>query len=153
MQKLDDGRIFDIGARQAISGQGDILARDLRKPALQTVIAKWRGLERLKYERLGDQLTMRVLPNDGTHRRGQEIAFEIDDIRLPYLTFFSLSGDGTLHFHYPLPEDPETLPSGRPVKVAFTVTNYFRPGSLRPIRTVRDTRGRPSAARARGASR
>lgn len=114
--------IFDIGARQAISGQGDILARDLRKPALQTVIAKWRGLERLKYERLGDQLTMRVLPNDGTHRRGQEIAFEIDDIRLPYLTFFSLSGDGTLHFHYPLPEDPETLPSGRPVKVAFTVT-------------------------------
>jgi len=39
------------------------------------------------------------------------------------------------------------------VKVAFTVTNYFRPGSLRPIRTVRDTRGRPSAARARGASR
>jgi len=39
------------------------------------------------------------------------------------------------------------------VRVALTVTNFFRPGSLRPIRAVRDTRGRPSAARGRGASR
>jgi Tfp pilus assembly protein PilO len=27
------------------------------------------------------------------------------------------------------------------VTISVTVTNYFRPGSLRPIRTVRDTRG------------
>jgi hypothetical protein len=80
------------------------------------------ALEKLKFERLGDRLTMRVLPNDGTHRQGQEMAFEIDDIRLPYLVFFSLSGDGTLNFHYPLPEDPETVPTGRPVRVGFKVT-------------------------------
>jgi hypothetical protein len=114
--------ILDIRARQAISGQGDVLARELGRPALQTVIDKWSGLERLKFERLGDRLTMRVLPNDGTHRQGQEMAFEIDDIRLPYLVFFSLSGDGTLNFHYPLPEDPETVPAGRPVRVTFKVT-------------------------------
>lgn len=35
------------------------------------------------------------------------------------------------------------------VQVAITVTNYFRPGSLRPIRTVRDPR---SAAKGRVAS-
>lgn len=117
--------VFDTGARQAISGQGDVLARDLRRPALQTVIDKWRGLERLKWERLGDRLTMRVLPNDGTHRRGERIAFEIDDIQLPYLVFFSLSGDGTLHYHYPWPEDPDRVPTGRPVKVEFDVTPPF----------------------------
>jgi hypothetical protein len=117
--------VFDTRARQAISGQGDVLARDLRRPALQTVIDKWRGLERLKWERLGDRLTMRVLPNDGTHRRGERIGFEIDDIQLPYLVFFSLSGDGTLHFHYPWPEDPERVPTGRPVKVEFDVTPPF----------------------------
>ena len=118
----DADLILDLRARQAISGQGDVLARDLVRPALQTLIDKWRGLEKLKFERLGDRLTMRVLPNDGTHRQGEEMAFEIDDIRLPYLVFFSLSGDGTLNFHYPLPDDPETLPQGRPVKVDFKVT-------------------------------
>ncbi|MGB7551315.1 MAG: hypothetical protein WBM15_07120, partial [Chromatiaceae bacterium] len=118
----DADLILDLRARQAISGQGDVLARDLVRPALQTLIDKWRGLEKLKFERLGDRLTMRVLPNDGTHRQGEEMAFEIDDIRLPYLVFFSLSGDGTLNFHYPLPDDPETLPPGRPVKVDFKVT-------------------------------
>ncbi len=118
----DADLILDLRARQAISGQGDVLARDLVRPALQTLIDKWRGLEKLKFERLGDRLTMRVLPNDGTHRQGEEMAFEIDDIRLPYLVFFSLAGDGTLNFHYPLPDDPETLPLGQPVKVAFKVT-------------------------------
>lgn len=37
------------------------------------------------------------------------------------------------------------------VKISVTVTNYFRPGSLRPIRTVRDTRG-GGAATPRGRS-
>ncbi len=118
----DADLILDLRARQAISGQGDVLARDLVRPALQTLIDKWSGLEKLKFERLGDRLTMRVLPNDGTHRQGQEMAFEIDDIRLPYLVFFSLSGDGTLNFHYPLPDDPDTVPTGRPVKISFKVT-------------------------------
>lgn len=39
------------------------------------------------------------------------------------------------------------------VALSITVTNYFRPGSLRPIRTVRDPRsakGRPAAAAPRG---
>ena len=124
--RVDDGEdadlIIDMGARQAISGQGDVLARDLLRPALQTVVDKWSGLEKLKFERLGDRLTMRVLPNDGSHHQGQEIAFEIDGIHLPYLVFFSLSGDGTLNFHYTLPDDPETVPTGRPVSVSFKVT-------------------------------
>jgi len=127
--RVEDGEeadlILDIRARQAVSGQGDVLARDLARPALQTLVDKWSGLEKLKFERLGDKLTMRVLPNDGIHRQGQEMAFEIDDIRLPYLVFFSLGGDGTLNFHYPLPDDPETVATGRPVRVSFKVTPPF----------------------------
>lgn len=44
-------------------------------------------------------------------------------------------------------EDPDV------VRVALTVTNYFRPGALRPIRAVREPQG-PGAARgaARGAA-
>ena len=50
-------------------------------------------------------------------------------------------------------DDPDS------VRVRLTVTNYFRPGSLRPIRTVRDARAgtagrRPAAAtRGEGATR
>ncbi|KAA6184092.1 hypothetical protein F2Q65_13550 [Thiohalocapsa marina] len=119
--------VFDIRRREAVSGRGDILARDLdpTRPALQSVIDAWRGVERLKLERLGDRLSMRVFPDDGLHHRGRTIAFEIDDILLPYLVFFSLSGDGTVHFHYPFPGDPPTLPAGRPVRVEFQVTPPF----------------------------
>ncbi len=42
------------------------------------------------------------------------------------------------------------------VRITMTLTNYFRPGSLRPIRTVRDPRsasaGRAAAAATRGRS-
>ena len=42
------------------------------------------------------------------------------------------------------------------VRISITVTNYFRPGFLRPIRTVRDPRsakdGRAAAAASRGRS-
>ena len=41
-------------------------------------------------------------------------------------------------------EDPDS------VQVALTVTNYFRPGSLRPIRAVRDGKARPGAGPRRG---
>ena len=49
------------------------------------------------------------------------------------------------------PDDPDS------VRVQLTVTNYFRPGSLRPIRTVRDARAgaaarRPAAATPVGAA-
>jgi uncharacterized caspase-like protein len=117
--------VLDMAKREAISGQGDVLASDLSPSFSQNVIDTRRGLERLKLERLGDRLSMRVLPNDTLHHRGQKIAFEIKDIRLPHLAFFSLSGDGTVHFHYPFPDDPATVQPGEPISVDFEVTPPF----------------------------
>jgi hypothetical protein len=117
--------VLDLEKHEAISGQGDVLARNLSQSSLQSVIDAWRGLERLNLERLGDRLSMSVLPNDALHHRGQKIAFEISDIRLPYLVFFSLSGDGTVSFHYPLPDDPATVQVGHRINVGFEVTPPF----------------------------
>lgn len=44
-------------------------------------------------------------------------------------------------------EDPNS------VRVSLTVKNFFRPGSVRPIRAVRDTRARPAAGGRRGGAR
>ena len=117
--------VLDMARREGISGKGDVLAHDLSPSSLQAVIDTRRGLERLKLERLGDRLSMRVLPNDALHHRGEEIAFELKDIRLPHLVFFSLSGDGTVHFHYPFPDDPATVQPGERVSVDFEVTPPF----------------------------
>jgi Tfp pilus assembly protein PilO len=45
------------------------------------------------------------------------------------------------------PDDPDS------VRVQLTVTNYFRPGSLRPIRTVRDAHAGTAARRPTAATR
>lgn len=44
-------------------------------------------------------------------------------------------------------DDPDS------VKISVTVTNYFRPGSLRPIRAVREPRGVGAATSRKGASK
>jgi hypothetical protein len=116
---------FDLVTRQAVSGEGDIVARDLTQSDIAAVIEKWRSMTRLKLERLGARLSTRVLPNDGTHRRGEEIRFEIDEIQLPYLVMFSISGDGTIHFHYPLHADPEQIAVDEPVSISLEVTPPF----------------------------
>jgi hypothetical protein len=123
--QADADLVLDLGTDQAISGFGDVIAYDLTSAGLSSVIDKWRGLARLKLERLGDQLSMRVLPDDHTHRQGQQIGFEINAIRLPYLVFFSLSGDGTVHFHYPRPGDTETVAVNEPFGLDFEVTPPF----------------------------
>jgi hypothetical protein len=97
----DADLILDLRARQAISGQGDVLARDLVRPALQTLIDKWRGLEKLKFERLGDRLTMRVLPNDGTPPPGPGDGLR--DRRHPPALSGVFQPLGRRHPEFPLP--------------------------------------------------
>lgn len=116
---------FDLTAGEAISRYGDVLARHLSQADLRAVTEKWQSIQRLAHERLGARLSTRVLPNDAMHRRGQQITFEIDQIALPYLVLFSLSGNGTVHFHYPLDGDPPQIEPLQPLSLTFEVTPPF----------------------------
>jgi len=117
--------IYDAKTRQVISRQGDILVYDLDPAGLQGPLDKWGALEALKRAGMDKRLRMRVLPDDATKHAGQEIGFQVDDIALPYLVIFSLSGDGTVHFHYPVAGDPPGVAAGRPVRYDFRVEPPF----------------------------
>ncbi|MBK5931651.1 caspase family protein [Halochromatium salexigens] len=113
--------IFDLNAREAVSHYGDVIARDLEERDIRAVIEKWQAIERLNHERSGDRLSTRILPDDGTHRRGEQVSFYFGKIELPYFALFSLSGNGTVHFHYPLDGDPQTIPLAQPLQLSFEV--------------------------------
>lgn len=114
--------IFDLNSREAVSHYGDVLARDLEERDFRAVIEKWQAMQRLGDERSGDRLSTRILPDDGTHRRGEQVSFYFSKIEQPYFALFSLSGNGTVHFHYPLDGDPPTIPVAQPLQLPFEVT-------------------------------
>lgn len=113
--------VFDAKRRQVVSSQGDIIATDIAGSDLQGVVDKTVALMRLRANVGARPLILRIRPDDGVHRRGQYIAFEIADPGFPYLTQFSLSGDGTVHFHYPVEGDPQRVSPGEPIRYEFSV--------------------------------
>ncbi|MBK1620789.1 hypothetical protein CKO42_20610 [Lamprobacter modestohalophilus] len=113
---------FDMEKRQAISIEGDVIAHNLDDHDVLAVIEKWQALKRLEYERYGDRLSTKIIPHDGIHRRGEEVSFYFSKIEQPYFVLYSLSGDGTLYFHYPLDGDQATIDGSKPLQLGFEVT-------------------------------
>jgi hypothetical protein len=88
-----------------VSHLGDLVARDIGADDLQGVIDKWRALDAIRDLSSVRSLVMRMRPDDGIHHLGEIIEFEISELGLQYLTMFSLSGDGTVNYLYPFPQD------------------------------------------------
>ena len=53
------------------------------------------------------------------------IAVAIDGLEHPYLTVAALSGNGTVHYLYPLPSDPAQVASDEPFRLELEVTPPF----------------------------
>jgi hypothetical protein len=88
-----------------ISHLGDLVARDIWLDDLQGVVDKWRALDAIRNLSSVRSLVMRMRPGDGIHHAGDIIRFEISELGFRYLTMFSLSGDGTVNYLYPFPQD------------------------------------------------
>jgi hypothetical protein len=129
--------IWDSGTGEIITHLGDVIAHDVRQAGLQGVVDKWRALEAIRLLSEGSHLVMRILPDDSAHRLGETVGIEISGLRVPHFTLFSLSGDGTLHYHYPYRSDPADLPLNRPYKVEFEVTPPFGADHLIAITSER----------------
>jgi hypothetical protein len=117
--------IWDAGRREVVNGLGDVVATDIGPAELQGVVDKWRAITGLQQLSRTHALAMAIKPNDGAHRRGAEVALEISGLRHPYLTLFSLAGDGTLSFHFPQPDEKPTVPVDQAVRLTFDVTPPF----------------------------
>ena len=111
--------VWDAGQRQALSGQGDVVAYQVADAAaLRQVVAKWRLLATVKALSAPHSLRLRLEPGDGLHREGAVISITLDGHRHGYLTLFNLAADGTVQFLYPKPGDAKTVPTDPTFKLA-----------------------------------
>ena len=129
--------VWDMETGEIITHLGDVIARDVERGGLQSVVDKWRALEAIRLLSEGSSLVMRIQPGDQAHGEGETVGIEVSGLRVPYFTLFSLSGDGTLNYHYPYRSDPADLPLNRPYKVEFEVTPPFGADHLIAIASAR----------------
>lgn len=117
--------IWDSGSAQVLNHLGDVEADGVSADDLQSVIDRVAVLRRLKLMSARSSLRMRVTPNDGAHRHGDQIGFRVDDLRHRYLTIFGITGDGTIQYLYPVSTDSPTIDDGFGFAVRFQVTPPF----------------------------
>ncbi len=111
--------VWDASQWQVLSGQGDVVAHDIKDAAtLGQVVAKWRLLTTIKALSAPHSLRLRLEPNDSLHREGTVISVVLDGHRHGTLTLFNLAANGTVQFLYPMPKDSRTVPTDQPFSLA-----------------------------------
>ena len=134
-EMLDDVRIvsyaespdlvWDAESRQVVTALGDVAARDVGLVSLPAVIGKWEAVRTVRALSARASLGLRVYPHDGAHPEGSRVEVEVDGLPHPRLTLIGLSGNGVVHYLYPLPSDPDDLRSGRPFHLELEITPPF----------------------------
>ena len=117
--------VWDATSRQVVTGLGDVVAHDVGLAELTEVIGKWEAVRAIREISARASLRLRVYPHDGAHREGARVEIEIDRLPHPRLTLLGLSGNGVVHYLYPLPSDPVELPLGQPFRLELEVTPPF----------------------------
>ncbi len=117
--------IWDAGAREVVTGMGDVAAHDVGLEALPGVIEKWKAVPAVRALSARNGLRMGIHPHDGTHRLDARIAVRIEGLAHPRLTVFSLSGNGRVHYLYPQPDHPAEVATGRPFELKAIVAKPF----------------------------
>ena len=150
--------IWDARAREVVTGLGDVVAYDVGPTELPAVIEKWKAVRALRALSARASLRLRVLPHDGAHRRGTRIEVAVDGLPAPRLTLLGLSGNGVVHYLYPLPSDPVAVATDRPFGLALEVTPPFGADHIVAVSAqssldalnaeLRRLDGRPNARRA-----
>ena len=117
--------VWDAESRQVVTALGDVAARDVDLVSLPAVIDKWVAVRTVRALSARASLTLRVYPHDGAHPEGSRIEVEVEGLPHPRLTLIGLSGNGVVHYLYPLPSDPAEFPTGRPFNLELKVTPPF----------------------------
>ena len=121
--------IWDAGAREVVTGMGDVAAYDVGLEALPGVIEKWKAVPAVRALSARNGLRMGIDPHDGTHRFDPDsrrgITVRIEGLAHPRLTVFSLSGNGRVHYLYPQPYHSAEVATDRPIELKTRVTPPF----------------------------
>ena len=117
--------IWDAAYSEVVTAMGDVAAHGIDLAGLPAVVDRWGAVRDIRTLSAGASLRLRVHPHDGLHRRGSVIAVAIDGLEHPYLTVAALSGNGTVHYLYPLPSDSAQVASDEPFRLELEVTPPF----------------------------
>ena len=117
--------IWDRDRREVITVPGDIVAYGVADTEIGTVIATWKAVKQIGNITIRDSLSIRVDPHDGYHRDGDLINVSIGGMTGSYFTLIGLSGNGTVHYLYPLPEDGPAIPTTKPFELPLKITPPF----------------------------
>ena len=117
--------VWDARRRELVTRMGDVAARGAGLADLAGAVGKWRAARDIAALSARGPMRLRILPHDGLHREGSRVTVRLEGgVRGARPTLFDLSGNGVVHYLYPLPEDP---PAGGSTEWAweFEVTAPF----------------------------
>ena len=105
--------VWDARRREVVTRMGDVAARGVGPAGLAGAVGKWQAARDIAALSARGPMRLRILPHDGLHREGSRVTVRLEGVRGARPTLFDLSGNGVVHYLYPLPEDP---PAGGPTE-------------------------------------
>lgn len=88
---------------------GDVIAYGAELRDLPSIIDRAAAIRELKRMAVKVPQSLKVIPNDGLHRRDKLVELEVSDIAGRALILFNIAGDGTVQLLYPIPSDSRVV--------------------------------------------
>lgn len=107
--------IWDPKSRDVISW-GDVVAYQIDKPDLASVIERTAAIRELKQMSVSAPQSIKIGPNDSLHRNQSVIQVELADVTERAVILVDITGDGTIQLLYPVKSDS---PIARSTKLNF----------------------------------
>jgi hypothetical protein len=99
-------------AERDVRSSGDIIARNVGRNDLPSVIERTATIRWLKTRSSRAPQAIRILPANGLHHKGSMVEVEITGLAGRSLLLFNISGDGTVQMLYPMGSDPAVRSDG-----------------------------------------
>ena len=100
--------VWDPASRDVLAG-ADVVARGIDRTDLPSVIDRLAAVNGFKRLATQGPQSVRVLPNDGLHRRDDRIDVQVSGVAQRSLLMFNIAGDGTVQTLYPIGSDPAVI--------------------------------------------
>jgi hypothetical protein len=100
--------VWDPTSRDVLAG-ADVVARGIDLTDLPSVIDRLAAVNGFKRLAAKGPQSVRVLPDDGVHRRNERIDVQVSDVSQRSLLMFNIAGDGTVQTLYPIGSDPAVI--------------------------------------------
>ena len=100
--------IWDPASHDVIAW-GDVIAYRVDPSDLSSIIDRAAAIRELKSMATKVPQSLKVMPDDSLHRRGDLVQLGVSDVAGRALVLFNIAGDGTVQQLYPIASDPSVI--------------------------------------------